>query len=347
MKCDDLLLQLYEAQLSDQGLNNKPCYFADELEAGDICVFKEGFNKMEVSTSSHLVVPQKGKRLNAYNVAALDSENGLKFYIHINHYLAIFTDLSKYYKDRAYTEKLFDLSCLKTSTRRASLINGEIVLSSIRMSPDKSKLQSLRDNKGVFFLYDNKEHILHDKTCSVIDSKPLADFSVYEGYLMDVAYCEKCSLKLHIRMAVGDDFKRCDSYIAFLKRGGLSEADIKQLTGYSNFSMRFLGPNCLQVKVNEDTWKIEKQGKKYYLYHNNYYFLNKTDRMLPSNCGEFHRQCVRNGLYPIMDRICKYSFDDHVQWANRKKPLRNKIKKEIAGFRKGCLKSLGCQAAVL
>jgi len=139
---------------------------------------------------------------------------------------------------------------------------------------------------------------------------------------MEVKYCDECRERLHIRLACGDDFKHADNYLAFFRSGGLSEDAIEQYIRHRNFQMRFLElGKVLQVKVDDDTWKIVRNAaKSYSLYHNNYEVLDDGTRLFSK---QFHSQCGGKDLNRLFKVICQYSYEKHLE-AKKDKELKAK-----------------------
>lgn len=198
------------------------------------------------------------------------------------------------YEINKIMDNLVDVSLLETESKIVKWENNDYVCSARPKSSEMIKLegnrQRLMDNRNIRFMYDINGAVYHDKSCVEIKNISLSDLRGSENPPKDKAPCESCLLDMYIRKACVDDFKNQTLYRHFLTKGDVSMNTLKEFTGKPNARFRIESVNKLKVTCNEDTWKIETDGRGNFirLWHNNYFVDKRGKRHIDNT--EYHEQ---------------------------------------------------------
>lgn len=209
----------------------------------------------------------------------------------------------------AEAEKQVDLSLYETENRTAVLARGQLKLVGKPVSEEQKQLMMKRssamDNKKMVYAYSAADSKVHDKACPLVKQISNQDFRASEEVPEGRWLCLHCRMMMVIRRGCGDDFKHCDWYQRFFKKGGVREEAVESLVDRFHANIRMEDRDTLLVKRGEEQWKIVLNGeKKVTLLHNNYAMLNETERYI---YGGFHNQVPVGDL--TMARAMKYIED--------------------------------------
>lgn len=302
-RCRDL----YGDLISKHKYRPEYCYYQDELPDCKLKIYSDSItrNQQEKYLGYGRVIIILCRNEANYKIfrGYFDS-SGKTFYLRKSYYKSFihYLDICGYSMSR------------KSNFYYVTAKSGKTVCSKRKYVP--SKLQSWRDNPDILFIFDTKTNTIHDKTCEHLNRIPMHWLKPFEGYLLGINYCDNCREYLHIRLACGDDFKRCNVYKYFLHKGKLSQSSLENFVRHRNFRMRLISPESLEIKVNEDTWIINRDGDgSYTLMHNNYFKLDDGNRIVSEGRNaKFHLQRRSRRLYPLFDSICRYSYGEHPQY---------------------------------
>ena len=207
-----------------------------------------------------------------------------------------------------------DLSLLESEGRIVQWINNNYVSSARPKSEETIRLegnrQRLFDNKNIRFMYDEKSDIYHDKSCAHIKLIDLKELRGSENPPKDKKPCSECLMDMYIRKGCIDDFKNQALYKHFFIKGDVSLDTIKEFLGNQNATFRIESVNKIKITCNEDTWKIETDGRGNFirLWHNNYFVDKRGKRHIDDR--EFHEQqsdMIMN-VQMAMQYIMDYSY---------------------------------------
>ena len=216
-------------------------------------------------------------------------------------------------------EELDSQICLDafwTQTSEARIIDAKIVIFARLPEEERlrlmSKRSSIMDNRKILYLFNQIGGPVHDKTCELVKSISLEDFRGAEEMPEGRGFCAKCRRRLHIRLAIGPDFKNCQIYESFLQRCGVSEMELEYFVRECGGKMFMESLQVMRLKCGEDTWKVErKEDGLLVLYHNNYIRIGEDERFITDG---FHEQNVfAKRLNRILRYVEDYTWKGHLE----------------------------------
>lgn len=214
------------------------------------------------------------------------------------------------------TEQYVDLSFYETDTKSAVIKNYKIAIigkqADDRLRILAAKRASAMDNKKLLFVYSASDRIVHDKSCDLVRQISDKDFRACETLPKQTVLCDKCKLKMSIRKAVGDDFRRYAAYERMFEKGKVCYEDIDELISGYHAKLHMEGPNIMEVSCNDDTWKIVlDEDDTFSLLHNNYVMVSDTERYIS---GGYHLQKYHPyALTDIIRYIETYNWQIHLE----------------------------------
>lgn len=188
---------------------------------------------------------------------------------------------------------------------------------------------SMLDNRSYRYVVDQRSGIIHDKDCEMVRTVPDSAFDMIKTIDADSNICSKCRRDAYICIAIGDDAKHLGIYRNFLKRAGVSDGMVKELTLHNQAKLFMEEPNLLRLKVGEDCWKIKiHTNGKVALYHNNYVVLEDGSRYF--NEG-YHKQIIgsKNNFINAIGIIYNYSWEKHLKAKEEKEREKGAISMQI------------------
>ena len=165
---------------------------------------------------------------------------------------------------------------------------------------EEEKLDRLRQQKltdpALKCILDLENHIVHDRDCPYGREIKKEYFDASETRPQGFRRCKHCFLNLLVRQILEND-QYTEQTAAFLRSIGATADRLLRFMQQNNVRLRYITGRILQIKVNEDTWQIRKEGNSYLLFHNNYVFCGRERRLL----NDFHEQrvkrlCADNGI---------------------------------------------------
>ena len=192
-------------------------------------------------------------------------------------------------------DALVDLSLICSDTKDAVYINNHIEVQAKPKSENQLRLEGRRqsyiDNYNIRYIYEENSGIYHDKSCSEVKLINLEKLMGSENPPDAEKYkpCKNCRMEMLIRQGCKDDFKNSALYKYFFTRGNVSENTLTEFLSNRNASFRIETVSKLKVVCQDDSWKIETDGRGTFvnLYHNNYTVDKKGIRHFD---GSYHIQ---------------------------------------------------------
>ncbi len=192
-------------------------------------------------------------------------------------------------------DELVDTSLLENENRIVKWEDNEFKTYARPKSDERIRLEGNRqrmlDNRNIRFMYDIDGTVFHDKSCKCVKEIELKQLRGNENPPKNKKPCEECLLDMYIRKGCGDDFnKNQNIYRHFFTKGEVSMDTIKEFLQNNKACFRIESVNKMKLTFNEDTWKIETDGRGNFikLWHNNYFVDKRGRRHIDST--EFHEQ---------------------------------------------------------
>lgn len=228
-------------------------------------------------------------------------------------------------------EDILDLTFLERKGSMPIIREGKLRYIAREMSEKGkralSRKQSLLDNRKYKFYYASDEELFHDKDCECIKAIPPESFEASDTVPEGLRPCKKCRRRMYLREACSPYIKQIPQVDQLLKKGGITDFQLQELVFGKGLKFRIDTAGELTVKGREDTWIITGFDKGYFsLWHNNYVKTGPGERYITQG---FHDQGQEGKkLYFMLNFICSYTFDKHLEAENRAKQAR--IEEQVA-----------------
>lgn len=194
-----------------------------------------------------------------------------------------------------YRSREVDLECQRLISRRANAMN---------------------DNR-ICFVYDQRDRIVHDKSCPLAEFISCEDFGALERLPEGWEICEHCKRRVYVRESIGRERKKFFGYLSFLDQGDVSDAVLERVLHEGKARLYMPAPRELEIIYGEDRWLIvrNKLGG-FTLYHNNYEMLDERERCITNG---FHQQRSSPAhMEGMLEYIAGYDWHRHLEDAAEK-----------------------------
>ena len=148
------------------------------------------------------------------------------------------------------------------------------------VSHARRRRDSLMDNYRMLYAYSKMDRVLHDRDCPYVKEIPDKSFRMADDFVRGMTLCPLCMQRGLIRHGVGDDRRRLADYERFFGRIGLSESELYSLMIVHKAQLKWINKDMMQIRVNEDTWRVLFKGERVELWHNNYSRLEDFSRSM-------------------------------------------------------------------
>ncbi|MGN1421036.1 MAG: hypothetical protein ACI4XC_05940 [Eubacterium sp.] len=180
-------------------------------------------------------------------------------------------------------------------------------------------------NPSYKYAFSRLSEEYHDKSCSLVRSIPQYELDYTMLYSDSYNWCPRCYKTALIRYGVGGDVKLLDRYVDFFKSVKASKELLHFLIIEKQAKLWIVSTETMQIKVNDDTWRVTKKGDKYTLMHNNYYINESGKRVIQKT---FHLQAKNiNSFKTCVNIISSYSWNKHIEKQTEKQALIEKANK--------------------
>lgn len=161
------------------------------------------------------------------------------------------------------------------------------------------------------YLYSDKDHILHDKSCADAKNIPDEELTGLTEFKTDMKLCCNCAEKAIVRNGAAD-MKQYGEYNLFFIKAHLRNRLVRKLYIDQGAKTELVG-KVMNIAVHEDKWKLvlqEDGGVK--LLHNNYRRNRDGSRSMGSG---YHEQWIGRLITGEMalEYICAYSWEKHYE----------------------------------
>ena len=159
---------------------------------------------------------------------------------------------------------------------------------------------------SLLYIHDTVSDVYHDRECKLAQAIPDSTFDMQAGFPKGKQFCSSCYRKAMIRKGIASQSHRINSYVHAFNGFGAKNEDLHRL--FVIFKAQVVsiskGEQAVCVQVKDDRWRIQKQGGKLLLHHNNYRVLPGGERIFLEG---FHRQKVDgNGTFADVVRVMCY-----------------------------------------
>ena len=183
---------------------------------------------------------------------------------------------------------------------------------------DSRRIEILENAKNRFF-YDRVHNTLHDRSCSqirLLDDKRIdVYYELRRNDIRRARLCPECRRMLAIRSGMRNRMSTSSRYffffLGFFKRIGAEEKDLIRLFLEKEGELSYISENCVQIKVNEDTWRVALEGKTLELQHNNYVVDDHCNRVFTSGFHMQRMEGLMNAFHHYTNTMAGYTFDYH------------------------------------
>ena len=197
--------------------------------------------------------------------------------------------------------------------------NYEVVKEKIRQAVPQTKeekalnlkMQKL-NNAANKFVIDVKNQILHDRHCRCVRNIDAEDFDMAKSFQEGLKLCKVCADVALIRKCVNSskDFNIVKTIFRKMKA---ETQDLQWLCNCKLVQMKAISPHVVELRVNEDVWRIEisDDGKYRTLLHNNYRIIGTKRIMGKGFHTHFERKPAR--FHEIAKAMIKYDTEFHIR----------------------------------
>jgi hypothetical protein len=160
------------------------------------------------------------------------------------------------------------------------------------------------------YILDNEHHMIHDRSCSEFNMRPVKDFSEVSEYNSKYWQCKHCAVMAYIHYGAKDRHKE-QAYSDLFNRFRLNVGEVRFLYVILRAITELNGDELI-IHRGEDTWKLVpiKGTRNVTLYHNNYTVRNGR-RFFGA---DFHVQSPRLENVSARDALTyikEYSWSDN------------------------------------
>lgn len=175
------------------------------------------------------------------------------------------------------------------------------------------KRKSRMNTSQLRYAYDTRKKVLHDRSCRWVSKIPDEFFEMCRDFDHGMNLCRKCHIRMLIRACI-DDQEDVELAEQILRRLYAKREDMVSLLNRKNVEIRCVSNRSLEVKLNDDTWRIvapRKEGEELTLLHNNYR-IEDGKRIIERG---FHRQCIngRKSFKAASRIIVDYKAQFHIE----------------------------------
>lgn len=236
-------------------------------------------------------------------------------------------------------EEIVDLSLLERKGSKPVISKGQLTYLAREVPEEEKKAigrkQSLLDNQKFKFYYVAGGDVYHDKDCECVKAIAPESFEASDKVPEGMRPCKKCKRKMYLREACSPYVKQIPQVDQLLTRGGIMDFHLEKFAFDEGLKFRIDASGELTVKGKEDTWIIKGFDKNFLsLWHNNYVKTAPRERYITQG---FHNQ-KQDGkkLYSLLEYICDYTFDKHLEAEDRAEQERlDGLKAEEARIKRG------------
>ena len=166
------------------------------------------------------------------------------------------------------------------------------------------------DSNDIRYIGQKSTNILHDKLCVKVEKIPEEDAIGLNTLDKSMRLCERCQRKIFVRNAIKDD-DNFAWYLNFFDEGKYSTNEMKGFIYKYGVQFLRLSETEMQVKYNDDTWKIAYvKNNRYDLFHNNYFIVSDSIRKVLTD--KFHMQTkTPTRLKDLFKYIALYDWKLH------------------------------------
>lgn len=222
-------------------------------------------------------------------------------------------------------EDIVDLTLLERKGSKPVISKGQLTYVAREVPEDEKKAlgrkQSLLDNQKYKFYYAAGGEVYHDRDCECVKAIAPESFEASDTVPEGMRPCKKCKRKMYLREACSPYVKQIPQVDLLLTRGGIMDFHLEKFAFEEGLKFRIDTAGELTVKGKEDTWIIKGFDKNFLsLWHNNYVKTAPRERYITQG---FHNQKLDGKkLYSMLEYICEYTFDKHLEAEDRAEQAR-------------------------
>lgn len=217
------------------------------------------------------------------------------------------------YQHVDYTALLNQLNgtCEVGQKKPVQVVKAKEKKSASNVSPEKRRRDSLMADNRMRYAYSASDNVIHDRDCSKVSGIKDSDFRMSEEFLLEKKRCKECYRRAVIRAGVRpEEAKYIYAYVRTLTQLKAQTADLVELFIRQKAVLQRAEPNAVCVKVNDDNWKICRDGDELFLFHNNYIRLPDYSRIMGR---DFHLHQEVKSFGKCIPLMCSYSWENHVK----------------------------------
>ena len=184
----------------------------------------------------------------------------------------------------------------------------------------EKSLSRLLQNADNRFFCDTQRNVIHDRQCPRLRFLNPDELEVLKTvtptYARGKHFCPECKRKVAIRNGMrgrlysSAEQLRC--LMEFFRDAGAQTYDLIRLFVFKGGAAEPIARDCVELKVQDDTWRISSSDGRLTLYHNSY---EVNDDYTRSFTGGFHVQNDHGSsdFHGLTKIICTYAYKYHEQ----------------------------------